>query len=296
MTHANFLTRVFSLVFSLHFFSTQAAESWVNRPTKPPTGVRHATFSSASINREIGFNVYLPPDYFTATNEKFPTVYYLHGFDGHESSYLGYAEILDRAIKNKSVPPMILVFANGGAQSYFCDAPDGGVMGETLVRELIAYVDKNWRTINSREGRSVHGFSMGGFGALKLAFKFPDIFGSVVAHGAVLPDASQLKQKQPKVFAKMFSNDLQRFEENDPFALAKKMAEQVRGRVAIRIDLGSKDELLPLNRKLDALLQELKIPHEYSEIPGVPHKKEPLYEKAALAGFQFSAQNFARKD
>lgn len=243
---------------------------------------------------EVGYNIYLPPG-FTNSEARYPVIYYLHGFDGHESSYLEYGELLDAAIRRKQVPAMALVFVNGGSQSYFCDAADGSVMGETVVRELVAEVDRTWRTVASREGRSVHGFSMGGFGALKMAFKYPDLFGSVVAQGAVLPTAAEVAKKQPKVFAAVFGGSAEKFSENDPLALVRGNAEKIRGRVAIRIDLGVKDELVPLNRRLDALLGELKIPHEYFELPGVTHAKDSIYGAAATAGFAFSAKGFGEK-
>lgn len=81
-------------------------------------------------------------------------------------------------------------------------------MDETcIVRELVPHIDANYRTVAAREGRSLHGYSMGGFGALKLGFKHPEVFGSVVAHAATLADAAQRKDNLGKVFTKMFGAD-----------------------------------------------------------------------------------------
>ncbi len=81
-------------------------------------------------------------------------------------------------------------------------------MGETcVVRELVPHLNANFRTVAAREERSLHGYSMGGFGALKLGFKHPEMFGSVVAHAATLADAAQMKDNLGKVFTKMFSGE-----------------------------------------------------------------------------------------
>ena len=128
---------------------------------------------------------------------------------------------------------------------------------------------------------------------LKLGFKHPDVFGSVVAHAATLADAAQMKDNLGKVFTKMFGGDKKLFDASNPLVLAGENAEKFRGRLAIRIALGGKDEFLETNRQLHRRLDELKVPHEFEEIPGVTHNKDPLYKKAALQGFQFSARNFS---
>ena len=72
---------------------------------------------------------------------------------------------------------MILVYASGGSQTNYCDSYDGKYMAETtVIKELIPYIDKNYRTIASRNGGRIQGMSMGGFGAMRLALKYPDLF------------------------------------------------------------------------------------------------------------------------
>ncbi len=143
----------------------------------------------------------------------------------------------------------------------------------------------------TRGGRSLHGYSMGGFGALKLAFKFPDMFGSVVAYGATLSDAASFKKHLPKVYAQMFGGDAKRFAENDPFGLVERNAAAIREHVTVMLMVGSKDEFLERNRALRQKLQQLKIATAYEEIRGAGHNKDDLYEPAALRAFQFSAKS-----
>jgi len=129
-------------------------EKWVNPPGKQkwPAGCQHGTFSSASMKLDVGYNIYLPPDY-AASDRRFPVVYWLHGYGGNESyyAYPTYVGVLAEGIKAKKVPPCICVFANAGASSWYADSKDGKVMGETVViNELIPHIDKT--TAPSRRG------------------------------------------------------------------------------------------------------------------------------------------------
>lgn len=269
----------------------EAKTSWNNPPKRAAAPIQHGTFRSAALKAEVGYNICLPPQYSDKSSERFPVVYYLHGYEGNESSYLDYAKYWRQTVSRFG--PSILVFVNGGETSFFCDSADGAVPAETvIVKELIPHIDQKFRTITTASGRSLHGYSMGGFGALKLAFKFPETFGSAVAYGATLSDAADFKKHLGKVFAQVFGNDSKRFAENDPVALAERNAEKLRGHVAVSLIVGTKDEFLDRNRVLRDKLQQLKIPVAYEEVRGAGHKKDDLYEPAALHAFQFSAKQF----
>ncbi|MFC1596366.1 alpha/beta hydrolase [Planctomycetota bacterium] len=79
------------------------------------------------------------------------------------------------------VSPMIVVMPNGlRGNTMYCDSRDGQYPVETvIINDLIPHVDATYRTVASREGRAVEGFSMGGFGAAHMGFKYPDLFGVV---------------------------------------------------------------------------------------------------------------------
>ncbi len=241
----------------------------------------------------MGYNICLPPEYNKDGGKRFPVVYYLHGYEGNESSFLEYAKYWKASVSQSG--PMILVLVNGGETSFFCDSADGAVPGETLIaKELVAHIDQKYRTDTNAAGRSLHGYSMGGFGALKLAFKYPGLFGSVVAYGATLPDAAGFKKHLGKVYTQVFGNDPKRFADNDPFVLAERHADQIRDRVAINLIVGSKDDFLPRNRALRDKLEQLRIRPLYREIGGAGHNKDDLYEPAAAQAFEFSASQFGR--
>lgn len=269
-----------------------AKTSWDNPPPRrADRSIQHGTFQSAALRTSVGYNICLPPEYASQPQARFPVVYYLHGYEGHESSFLEYAAYWKKALPQTG--PMILVFVNGGETSFFSDSPDGQIPGETvLVKELVPHIDGKYRTHADASGRSLHGYSMGGFGALKLAFKHPSMFGSAVAYGATLADATEFRKHLGKVYAQMFAADPRRYAENDPLMLVERHADLIRGRVGISIVIGSKDEFLARNRALRDRLQQLNIPVAYQEIRGARHKKDDLYEPAAASGFEFSAKHF----
>ena len=195
------------------------AENWNNPPVSLPSGVEHKTFTSASMKCDVGYNIFLPPQYNAEANRRFPVIYYLHGRGGTESSNLKAFGLLDAAIAAGKVTPAIYVHAMAGRNSGYVDAPDGSVMGETVViKELIPHIDATYRTLAKKEGRAVEGFSKGGQGALLYAFKFPELFCSVIGYGAGLANGAELKKELPAVFKQMHNNDIQQFDDTSAWA------------------------------------------------------------------------------
>jgi len=270
---------------------------WVNVPTNPPPGVQHHILHSAAMNRDVGFNVYLPPDYETSAGTRYPVIYWLHGSGGNESGGLPEAAKLHAAIVAGQIPPTIMVFPNGGGKSEYRDWREQNVMPETMIiRELIPYIDEHYRTKAAPFGRALEGMSMGGNGALKLALKYPEMFGSVVAvagsyrrlrldgfYPGVSPEQSLWISK----LAQWYSPD------DDVFALANKNMPRL-GHLRIRLLIGTTDISFLDSEAIHAHLRDLAIPHEYEVLLGVSHNTQVYYERAGLHGFQFQAAGFAR--
>lgn len=262
---------------------------WSNPPRRRTDGIEHRTFQSASLRTPVGFNVCLPPDYQSSPEKRFPVIYYLHGFKGDESSYLDYVDYWRTGMRQTG--SCILVFVNGGETSFFSDSPDGSVMGETVVKELVLHMDSQFRTVPQPAMRSLHGYSMGGFGALKLLFKYPDLFGSAVAYGATLFTAEEMQSEAGKLYRIMFGTR-ERFDANNPIRLVQSHAEKLKARAAVALVIGSRDEFLQNNRQLAKQLENAGIRNIFVELPGVKHSKDPIYEKGAQRGFEFTASAF----
>jgi len=144
------------------------------------------------MKRTVGFSIYLPPQYEKEPNRRFPVVYFLHGATGTESSDTGLARYVDAAIASGRIAPVIYVFPNGGAGSYYRDWPENYVRAETmLVRELLPFVDQHYRTIDRSPSRGICGFSMGGSGAIRLVLKYPGLFCTAAALAGAIDKAPE---------------------------------------------------------------------------------------------------------
>ncbi|MCC7498845.1 MAG: hypothetical protein IT160_14785 [Bryobacterales bacterium] len=249
--------------------------------------VTHHAFYSKAMRTEIGYNVFLPPGYQEEKVRRYPVIYWAHGRDGNEYKDIGNAIYAYSAIAAGQLGPLIIVFVNGLAQSCYLDSSDGKYMSETyIIRELIPHIDSTYRTIATRDGRGISGMSMGGFGCLHLAFKYPEVFSSVVSYGATLLDPND---ERARSFRRMLNFDVSELMAEHPFALARKHADALRGHMGIRIVCGTRDKtMLPSNRQLHELLSEIGIDHEYEELSPYGHDINGMYARAGVEGLRFA--------
>jgi S-formylglutathione hydrolase FrmB len=134
--------------------------------------------------------VYLPPGYEGSTR-RYPTLYLLHGFTSNSSVWINgqyqgmrLQTLMDHAIKNGTVREMIVVAANGSNAykgSFYTNSVVTGNWEDFIVRDLVNYVDANYRTSRRAESRGIAGHSMGGYGSVMLGMKHPEIFSAVYA-------------------------------------------------------------------------------------------------------------------
>jgi enterochelin esterase-like enzyme len=134
-------------------------------------------------NPDRRISVYLPPGY-EQTNKRYPVIYYLHGFMGTDSISPDMKNILDMGIAKMKIRPFILVISDQYTLyqgSFYSNSSLTGNWSDFTAKELVAYMDKNFRTIADRNSRGIGGHSMGGYGALKIAMMYPDVFSCVYA-------------------------------------------------------------------------------------------------------------------
>jgi enterochelin esterase-like enzyme len=272
---------------------------WNNPPSSPTPGVIHGTYHSAVMNVDVGYNIYLPPQYATNPTQSFPVIYWLHGGQSQDENFdvPTWKPLLDSAVRSGRLPPMIMVWANCGHNAKYMDAAVGSSMygvlmvETTIIGELIPHIDATYRTIASPQGRAIQGGSGGGMGALRFAFKYPQMFSSVFGFDPAVDDnASNVMVNEPELMAAMFNNDPNLFDQNTVFTLANNNAANIRG-LAIHIAIGSLDGLLPYNQDLFATLDRLGIPHDPLEIiNGADHSNLVLPNK--IENLQFAAKYF----
>ena len=135
--------------------------------------------------------IYLPPSYRTSPAKKYPTLYLLHGFTAGPKAWTsgGYQGMklqpfMDEMIKSGKSREMIVVAPNGRnfyGGAFYSNSAVNGNCEDYIYQDLVAYVDKTYRTLARAESRGVAGHSMGGYGAVMLGMKHPDVFSAVYA-------------------------------------------------------------------------------------------------------------------
>jgi S-formylglutathione hydrolase FrmB len=251
--------------------------------TAQASRVEFKSFQSKLLAREVRYGLYLPPSYNNSPTKKYPVLYFLHGLNENEQrwSSRGQTDImLDRMISEKKIGEFIVVVPFG-AISFYTNTRDGSEKWEDMiVTEFIPAMESTYRVNATRSTRGISGISMGGYGALKIAMKHPDLFGSVSAHSAVLiPDISAVQNVpgrpgRMQMFIQLFdriygiNQDFTYWEANNPLTLAKDRSKW--NGLKIYFDCGTEDEygFHIGTRQLDELLTKASYPHEAHLYPG----------------------------
>jgi enterochelin esterase-like enzyme len=128
--------------------------------------------------------VYLPPGF--SPGHRYPVVYLLHGMPGSPSEYLlgtGLVNWADTAISQGAITPFIAVLPAAGPDRRY-NGEWAGRIAAPLVHEIVPWIDAQLPTIATRGGRVIAGLSAGGFGAVDLGLRHPDLFGTIEAWSA----------------------------------------------------------------------------------------------------------------
>ena len=147
--------------------------------------------------------IYLPPGYYDEENseKRYPVIYLLHGYDADYelwtsgNYWLGkgwsIADVSDYLIEDGTIQPMIIVMPSAKNRyrgSWYVNSEVTGGWEDFIAQDLVAEVDKSYRTIDNPSGRGVAGHSMGGFGALWIGLNNPGVFGAVYGMSAAETD------------------------------------------------------------------------------------------------------------
>lgn len=230
--------------------------------TAPPVGdgtVVQLTVESEALGTSQAVTVYEPAG--LEDSGPVPVVYLLHGQRENNLMWTraGVAEAADRLIAAGEMAPTLLVmpdidnsFGVNNTVSEKVQIPgrpavfyDGNAYEDFLAEDLIAYIDHTYDTVDDRSGRYVGGISMGGFAALHLAMRHPDLFSRVGGHSPALVT--------DRAFTWLYPEDVPE-EERDPFLLAQ--TADLSG-LAFYLDVGDEDEwgFRPPTEELAQLLE-----------------------------------------
>ena len=251
---------------------------------EPPSHAQTVTFHSDALGVDKSFVLYLPTSYASSPNKRYPVFYYLNGLGGDETNWTKLGQ-LDRAADALALDAIVVM--PDGDDSFYIDSAepidydacrkDGtGLFNpmesrahtcvkarkyETYITsDLVAYVDGHYRTIASRDGRAIAGLSMGGYGALMLAARHPDLYAATASHSGVDSLFYEGPHPYDAAHAKigsdvatwgsgvepiggwvrgLFGPDKANWDAHDPVTLLTKLGP---GKLAIYLDCGTEDD------------------------------------------------------
>jgi S-formylglutathione hydrolase FrmB len=235
---------------------------------------------SKILGRPVPYCVLLPASFDADKTRHFPILYFLHGLGDNEQTFLhtgGWNLVED--LREKGRLKDFLIATPAGAASFYINSRDGKVRYEDfLLQEFFPFIERHYRVRPGRANRAISGISMGGYGALHLAFAHPQLFSSVSAHSAALieklpvflsGDGGSPGTGRARVLGGVFGAppDPEFWERNSPLTLARTAS--LSG-VKIYFDCGSEDDFgFDAGAvALDKVLSSRKVPHEFHLYPG----------------------------
>lgn len=265
---------------------------------------------------EAGYTIYLPKGYADAANKdvKYPWVLWLPGFGGpNEFGNEGGAAVLDRLRGEDKIPPLAFVAFRpaGRGRSVYVNGEAAADTEDLLVGDFSKQLQEKYRLATESKQRAVMGVSAGGFGALKMALRHPDVFGAVAAHSAaILPaDPEELGGMNEQMVQRMLQRGLSK-EFGDPIDKAKwqahmplaivaaKKPEELKG-LQIYFDAGTDDQyqFCPPNEQLDQAMTAAGHKHLFRKVEGGGHAFGSDSMKGNVAvSLQFVGAAFSGKD
>ena len=261
---------------------------------------------SPSMRKPVKNLVITPADYDRQPGKRWPVVYLLHGYNNRYDGWL--RKTKPELPASATAFGMIFVCPDGAASWYWDSPVDSLSRYETYVsRELTAWVDSHYRTVADPGGRAVTGYSMGGHGALWLAFRHPDLFGACGSmSGGVdfrpFPQNWKIREQLGE-----YADNPQRWEEHTVLSQLYRVApvtdrsrEVATGRpaptdytpepgqLAIIIDCGTEDYFYEVNRTLHERMTYFHIAHDYIVRPG--SHTHAFMVRTSSAGYKYSGK------
>jgi S-formylglutathione hydrolase FrmB len=240
---------------------------------------------SRILKSEVHYCVCLPASYDAGAGKNsaqtYPVLYFLHGLGDNERTLFnsGGWTTLDDLRKQHDIGEFLIAAPEGGRSFYINSAAGKVRYSDFFMEEFIPLIESKYRIAKGRAHRAISGISMGGYGALRFAFAYPEMFSAVSAQSAALMTESQQELNLAmgagtplgRLLAGVFGDpiDAQHWKNNDPFELAEKNRAGLH-RMSIYFNCGQNDNygFEKGAAALDAQLQKEKIMHEYHPYPG----------------------------
>lgn len=240
----------------------------------------------------------LPASFDADKTKHFPILYELHGLGDNEQFFVhsGLWNLVEDQRERGELKDFLIATPAGGA-SFYINSKDGKVRYEDfLLREFFPFIEKKYRALPGRANRAISGVSMGGYGALHLAFRHPQLFSSVSAHSAALIEklptfVNASQSPRSRILGAVFGvpPDIAFWNANSPLTLAR--SANLAG-LKIYFDCGDQDDFGFDSgaAALDKILTARKVAHEFHIYPG---RHDPAYFAAHIpASLAFHSRLF----
>ncbi len=254
-------------------------------PAASQSRIECDALNSRILKYRVHYCVYVPASYDPGAAkhpaQQYPVLYFLHGLGDNERTLFnsGGWTLLDDLRRQRKMGEFLIV-APEGRRSFYINSADGLVRyNDFFLQEFVPLIEAKYRVKKGRSNRAISGISMGGYGALRLAFAHPEMFSAVSAQSAALitdspqelDTAARSGAPLGRVLAEVFGSpiEVRHWRENNPFILAQKNVAGLRS-LAIYFNCGQ-DDNYGFEKGAAALDEQLKkenVKHEYRAYPG----------------------------
>jgi len=244
--------------------------------------IEEKNVKSSILNRNVNYTIYLPAGY-DQSERTYPVVYLLHGYTDDNTAWFQFGEVnryADKGITDGTIPPMIIVMPDADS-SFYINSYDGKEKYEDFfVKEFIPAIEKTWRIKAQKRFRGVAGLSMGGYGTMIYALKYPELFAAAAPLSAAFladEDLTAMPDNNwERMMAQLYGRGLKGkdrltkawYDNSIPKLVETKSADDLK-KVRYWIDCGDDDLLIKGNCNLHIMLTEKKVPHEFRVRDGV---------------------------
>ena len=233
-------------------------------------------FMSTILDDTVKYSIVLPPDYETS-GKPYPVVYLLHGYTNNETTWIRKGkirEIVKDGLEKGEITSLILIMPDGSDTRYCNDYKNKRRWRDMFIEEFIPQLEKKYRIKPERAFRAIAGQSMGGYGALMLAMKHPDVFSYCVALGAALYSNEDIIARPAEKYKKYWkiiyggnaegkSRITANWRSHDPLELVHTVPASKLKTIRFYIDCGDDDLRTKGNSLLHLKMLEKEVPHEY---------------------------------
>ncbi|MBO0343085.1 alpha/beta hydrolase [Flagellimonas profundi] len=260
---------------------------------------------SALLNTEVKYSIYLPDGY-ENSERYYPVVYLLNGYTGDETSWIESGAmqwIVDHEIEQGNIQKMVIVMPDGDDRLYM-NRTDGTYPYEDMfMKELLPYIQNNYRIRTGKRYTGISGLSMGGAGSLKLALKYDEHFGACAAYSSAIFTEESVTASDQEAMDGYISKAIpdmvgtkgkkrlgESYREYDVLQLVKNKDPERLKTVKIYFDCGDDDFLTLGNAQLHKELVVKQIPHEYRVRDGA--HTWPFWRESLPVGLKFISDSF----